>query len=447
MGLSGLLLMLACTDGAEVWRAGGSGAGSAGGPHNVLVLIADDLGVEASACYPDAGVSRADQPNIEALCTRGVVFERAWSAPLSSPSRAGMLTGRHPYRTGIGQALNDEEPGLDGAERTLPEALALGAPDYAAASFGKWHLGGVASSPNSHGWPHFSGSLLGELDDYYAFDKVVDGSTQWVEAYATTDVVDDTLAWVGQQDGPWVAWVGFNAPHLPLHLPPQALQDYQGLSGDTDDIDQNPGRYFKAMVQAMDSEIGRLLDGLGDDLSARTTVIYLGDNGTAIFSNQDYVPAGRAKGSLYQAGVHVPLVIAGPTVDRGGRRVAAPVSTVDLFATVIELAGATAAATDDLELDAASLVPQLSSDGAEAPHPWVLTELFGGRIPVDDRGRAVTDGRHKLLRFADRGEELYDLDVDPTEATDLLLGELDPDAVDAYATLGGALDGLPPQPD
>lgn len=450
MGMVWLLALLACTHkGGEDTALGTTsltdGASTATGPHNVLILIADDIGIEASTCYPELGVQRAPQPNIQRLC-RGVVFERAWSSPVCSPTRAGMMTGRASWRHGVGEAIDDVPTALDDDETILPEALDLGQTGYSSAHFGKWHLGTDVEGPNAQGWPHFDGTLPGELPDYYHYDKVVDGEIVAVDDYATTQVVDDTLGWIDQQDGLWVAWVAFNAPHTPLHLPPTDLQDYTDLSGTDADIAARPGTYFQAIVQAMDTEIGRLLDGLGEDVLANTTVIYLGDNGTAGTNNQGYVPANHAKASLYQGGVEVPLIIDGPLITQGNRRVSAPVSTVDLFATVLELTGATASATAGVDLDSVSLVPQLVALDAAPPHAWILSEIFGSRTNADAQGRALTDGRFKLLSLQDRGEELYDLDADPKETSDLLGGSLSSDASDAYAALSKALATLPDLP-
>ncbi|MCK6502924.1 sulfatase-like hydrolase/transferase [Myxococcota bacterium] len=431
---------------------GGDGGGTTPGGHdNVLILVADDLGIEASACYPDQGVSRAPQPHIERLCGRGVAFEQAWSMPVCSPTRAGMLTGRASWRHGVGEAVPEEvELALSADERSLPRALALGGTGHAAAHVGKWHLGRALDGPNTLGWSHFAGPLLGEVGDYYDFEKVVDGQAVRVDTYATTDTVDDALAWLSDQQGPWVLWVAFNAPHTPLHLPPEDLHSQVGLTGAAADVEARPAQYFQAMVEAMDTEIGRLLDGIGEDQLGRTWVIYVGDNGSTTTTNQGWVPDEHAKATLYQGGVHVPLVVAPPLDPDGApaaRRVSAPVGTVDLFATVLDLAGASAAATEGVELDSLSFAPLLRAEGATPARARVLSEVFGERTRADEQGRALGDGRYKLIEVQDRGQELYDLEADPLEQVDLLdQGALDAEAGAAYEALAAELAALPDLP-
>ena len=442
-----LTALLACTGKQPT---GDDSAVETPGPHNVLLLVSDDIGVEISACYPDQGVARAPQPRLQRLCAQGVAFDHAWSAPVSSPTRAGMLTGREGWRTGVGEAQDDDVlTALDAGERSLPAALALGGAPHASGMVGKWHLGSDPASPNLAGWLHFAGALLGEVPDYYAWDEVVDGTTTPVSTYATTRTVDQALSFIqGQQDTPWVLWVAFNAPHTPLHLPPTSLQGYDDLSGTEDDITARPARYYQAMVQAMDSEIGRLLDGIDPSVMANTDIIYLGDNGTAGLVNQGFVPNDHAKASLYAGGVHVPLFVTGPDVVDPGRRVDAPVESLDLFATILDLAGADrAAATTGLDLDAASLLPYLQDPQAAPQRSTVLAEIFGPRTDADHQGRAMSDGHYKLLSVQARGEELYDLQEDPLEQHDLLVaGALSEEAQVAHDALQGALAALPALP-
>ena len=138
-------------------------ADSARAADNILLLIADDLGADSCPLTGTTGASLPPMPNLTALKSRGVLFRNAWSHPTCSPTRASLLTGRHPFRTGIGTALmNASNPQLQAAEFTLPEAFAANATlGYRLASFGKWHLTagpGTQSNPNTvGGWPHFAG--------------------------------------------------------------------------------------------------------------------------------------------------------------------------------------------------------------------------------------------------------------------------------------------------
>ncbi len=173
--------------------------------------------------------------------------------------------------------------GLYTNEVTLPELLAS---THRTASFGKWHLGGGATGPGVVvGWSHFAGSLQGGLGmnatNFWLWTKTTNGTSRAnYSGYATTDNVNDALAWLGAQGtNRWFLWLGFNAPYTPYHLPPTNLcPHYAGLSGSATDLQQNPRRYFEAAVEAMDTELGRLLAGVNTN---ETTILFLGDKSGA----------------------------------------------------------------------------------------------------------------------------------------------------------------------
>jgi len=410
---------------------------------NVLFVIADDMGLEAHPCYSmDAEHEQATMPNIEALCERGVVFDEVWANPLCSPTRASLMTGRYPHQHGVGTAATDEGPGLALTEWTLPMALKADTDkERALANIGKWHLvsdeNGGFDSPNLLGWEHYEGMLSGTLESYFSYNEVVNGVGQQVENYATTENVDDALRWVGDQDQPWLLWLAFNAPHLPHHLPPEHLHGYLSLSGEEEDIADRPLPYFLAMLQAMDTEIGRLFEGLGEEVLANTEIIFLGDNGTFNRVNQRAYPDEHGKGSLYQGGIHVPLVISGPSVQEGGRRSDTLVSVNDLFATLLELAGTpwTENLPESWDGDSYSLLPLLqSAEESSSGREWVMAELFGEKIQ-ENTGRALRIGDYKLIQFAGNQKAFFNLAEDPFETSNILGQPLSTEAEAAYNAL------------
>jgi arylsulfatase B len=426
-------------------------AGLSDGP-NILLLIADDLGVDAFGLYgdsdgdgtPDDGRSYAATPNLDAVCGEGVRFSRAWSAPMCSPTRASILTGRYGFRTGIGTAIG-RVGGLDVGEPTLPRIM--GAHGYRTASLGKWHLGtmgdlGGRSAPQTMGWSYFSGILLGALMDYEDWNRVENGELHPETRYATTANVDDALGWLNseQSDAPWLLWMGFNAPHAPFHRPPDDLHS-QSLDGVN--LMSAPQPYYRAMIEAMDTEVGRLLAGIAGHNDRETVVIFIGDNGTPGRVIEAPLPRAHSKESLFEGGVHVPFCVRGPGIT-GGRTSDALVHTVDLFRTILDFAGIepTAEELSDLPNDSLSFGPVLTAD-MTGERDFIYTESFGNPRAAD--GRAVREARYKLIVYATGEEFFFDLQEDPIELTNLLEGEpLSAEESAALERLRGALATLEP---
>ena len=421
------------------------------GGRNILLIISDDLGADSAACYGDGGAF-ASTPNIESLCRRGVVFRNTWANPLCSPTRASMLSGRYGFRTGVVHLANNNGGGLPNSEFTLPEALDANAElGYSHACIGKWHLSdranGGMNHPNRAGFSHFSGGLRGGIQDYNSWPKVVNGQQRTVTNYATTENVDDALEWIEGQDGPWFLWLAFNAPHTPLHLPPAGLHSHDDLTGTAADIDNRPREYFGAMIEAMDTEIGRLWAAIGPEMMANTDVIYLGDNGTGRTNPPAGISTRAGKGSLYEGGIHVPLVIAGPSVVDGGREVEGLVDLTDIYATVLELAGGAVEDTvpAGVEVDSVSLLPYLLDPQVEGLRPWAFSLLAGaGGRPgnMNTRGHTIRDDRYKLIRFLNNTEEFYDLQADPREGNNLAMGALVGEELARYENLASIMTDL-----
>ena len=410
---------------------------ASGATRNILLIIADDYGQDSCALYnSNTAASLPPTPNIAALRSGGVLFRNAWAHPTCSPTLASILTGRHPFRTGVDQALTPATGSpLPSSEFTLPEIFTSSAPSWGTAQFGKWHLSTGPNTPNSlGGWPYFSGSIPGAVADYSNWTKVVNGTaTANFSTYATTDTVNSAISWIQARGSqPWFAWVAFNAPHTPLHKPPNSLHSYDSLSGTQANINANPRPYYEAMVEAMDTEVGRLLAAVD---RSNTHIIFIGDNGTP--GNVIQPPwNAHAKGSLYEGGVRVPLLISGPDVVNPGRESTAVVHAVDLFSTILEFAGLSPAVVvpGSVSLDSRSLVPILknSNDGAER---FAYSEIAADENPSNRMGATVRNTTHKLIRFTDGDEELYDLTADPYETINLLAGPLNSTAQANYYAL------------
>ena len=387
--------------------------------NNILLIIADDYGVDSSSLYNStSGASLPPTPTIASLVANGVRFLNAYANPVCSPTRACLLTGRHAFRTGVGDVV-DTSTVFPTNEFTLPDAFAahpeLG---YSVAQFGKWHLGNGSNGPATAGrWPSYAGCLVGALNDYRAWTKTINGVTgaaNGTTTYATTDVTNDAIAWIqARGTTPWFAWVAYNAPHTPFHKPPANLHSYSltGLN-----INTNQRVHYEASVEAMDTEISRLLASV--DL-AKTNVIFMGDNGTPGTVIQAPYTTPHAKDTLYEGGTKVPFIIRGPAVVSPGRTSAANVNVVDVFSTILDLAGISYASPT---LDSRSLLPILQNSSDSTRYGY--SEMFGANIPTSTGGQAIRNTQYKLIRFQNGTEEFYELSTDANETSNLLAGTL-----------------------
>jgi arylsulfatase B len=380
--------------------------------NNVLLIIADDFGIDAQSLYNPGGTT-APTPNINALAASGVRFTNAYATPVCSSTRACILTGRRGFRTGVGDVVSVASGNsLPSSELTLPEVITSNSGlGIQSASFGKWHLfagAAVANSPNTiGGWPHYAGCTSGAVASYTNWTKSINGTTSTVTTYATTDVVNDAVAWIDARTSnnqQWFAWVAFNAPHTPFHNPPTSLHSY-GANPATNSLK------YRAAVEAMDTEIGRLLSSVN---AATTDIIFIGDNGTPGGVIQAPYNSTSAKDTLYEGGIRVPLIIKGSSVASGGRTNDTLVHAVDLFSTVLEMASVPLPST--VTLDSQSLKPILANQSEYRTR--LYSEQFD-QATTTTGGRAIRDDRYKLIRLNTGSDEFYDLQTDPAEATNL----------------------------
>ena len=406
---------------------------SIAGPNNVLLLILDDWGIDASELYNTAGpgIQLANMPTLKNLADNGLLFTRGYAQPICSPTRATLLTGRQPYQHGVGNPGANST--LPTAELTFPEIISDEAPNYSLASFGKWHLGsGNTGAFDTGGWPNFTGTLQGGVPDYNDWIRVkiennalTDSGTEitalvtagdYSSPYATSVQVDEAVSFItGQSSDPWVVWMGFNAPHTPFHSPPASLAPSGGYStsGST-----NINLYIRSL-EALDTEIARLLTSV--DLS-KTNIIVVGDNGTP--GQVDQAPAGGlagAKGSLNEGGIHVPFFAIGPDVLQTGTSDKL-VHVVDLFATVLDLTDVDIPTGIDHHSD--SLIPIFN--GTDTADRCIIAEVFG-QNENDGRSLIMDDWpNYKLISTQDVSDpndtpvyQMYLLGANGVEASTL----------------------------
>lgn len=207
------------------------------------------------------------------------------------------------------------------------------------------------------------------------------------------------------------------------------------LPTDTASIDANPLPYYMAMIEAMDYEIGRLLDSMSAEERANTVIIFIGDNGTPNQVAQDY-RARRVKGTVYQGGVNVPMVISGKNVTRVNEVETALLNTTDLFATIASLTGVNTTVVNDSH----NFSGLLSTANSENPRTFSYTEI--GKTTGSEDDNTIRNETHKYILFADGTEALYKLSTDPFENTNLLDSSLSTDDQQQLNWLKSTLNNL-----
>ena len=361
---------------------------------NVLLLIADDLGNQSVGIYDEGPPEdQPPTPTLDRLARSGVWFGNAYANPICSSTRATIFSGRYSFRTGIGNNVKGErERGLAPEVTTLPEVLSHAG--YQCALVGKWHLGWSVSEralPIQHGWQWFTGTER-NLPDHFRMEWYRASSNRQdppldISAYSASYTTDRALDLLHHLPSPWFVTVSYHAVHGPEHVPPPHLHDYGTVV--------DPDLRYLAMVQALDTEIGRLL--ASPDLDwRRTLVIFLSDNG-ARAERVQFQPGDveRAKGTVSEAGTNVPLIVSGFGVVPGGGQTTALVNTTDLFATCLDIAGFPGSPVP--VHDSESFAAVLANPADPGPRSWVFSEVFpvpDPERPTDER--AVRGARYKL---------------------------------------------------
>ena len=374
---------------------------------NILLIIADDMGLDATPGFSEGSV-KPYMPNLEALMNSGVSFHNFWSAPVCTPTRATILTGKYGVNTGI-LGVGDE---ITASETSLQKYIDNNAStDYNHAVIGKWHLSNSASSPTDMGVGYYAGILSGTVQSYTNWSLTENGNTSTNTEYSTTKLTDLAIDWLGAQSQPWFLWMAYNAPHTPFHLPPSDLHHQGDLASDNSSISANPTPYYMAALEAMDTEMGRLLAAIPEEERSNTIVIFIGDNGTPNQVAQSPYGRQKAKGTLYQGGINVPMVVSGKGVTRAGTTETALVNSTDLFATIANLTGIENTIINDSQSFVA-MFSQANQEGRDV--------IYTESIEANSAGYAIRNSKFKLIVFANGNEEFYDLENDPYETENLL---------------------------
>lgn len=376
---------------------------------NILLIIADDLGKDAINGFSEGNI-KPTTPNIDAVRNSGLSFTNFWSYPTCSPTRASILTGKYGYRTGVKWA--SDELGL--SETVLQKYINDQTNNkYSTAIVGKWHLSGNSSTfnPEILGIDYYAGLIRGEAQSYYNWLLTEDGTSNIVTEYATTKFTNLATDWINQQDKPWFLWLAYNAPHTPFHVPPSEMHSQGFLPEFSSGMDETP--YYMASIEAMDFQIGKLLENVSEEERNNTVIIFIGDNGTPNQVAQSPYTFFTAKGSLNQGGINVPMFISGKGVLRTGNDENLITST-DLFSTIAQIAGVSANEINDSK-SFKSLLSQ-----SETVRNFQYCEKDDGTNNL----WTISNGGYKLLKNANGNDEFYDLNNDPYEQNNLINGTL-----------------------
>ncbi len=382
---------------------------------NILVILSDDQG------YADVGFNGSKDiptPHLDALaksglrCTSGYVTH-----PFCSPTRAALMTGRYQQRFGHENnpvyKPNDATEGLPLTEKLLPQSLTEAG--WQTGWIGKWHLGATpAHAPWKRGFAECFGFIGGghqfinwqPKNEEYNISLVRDGQPSDVPEHLTARFGTEAAAFIGRHtDAPWFLYLAFNAPHSPQQPTPEELAKFSGI--------QDPQRRkYAAQISLMDQAIGQTIEKLdATGQRQRTLVFFFTDNGGPLPSACSNAPLRGGKGQVYEGGVRVPFVVSWPGTLPAGKDFAAPVSSLDVYATSLALAGVPM--PTDVPHDGVNLIPYLKGENTNAPHPQLFWRTGGGLA------HAIREGNWKLVRLKDKPAELYDLAVDIGEALDL----------------------------
>ncbi|MGR3813683.1 MAG: sulfatase-like hydrolase/transferase [Cognatishimia activa] len=364
---------------------------------NVLLVIADDMGVDASPCHAQ-GSNMVRMPTLEALCDTGRVYDNAHAYPTCSPTRASILTGLYASRTGVGSAgagLATNTPSL--FDRLNQQGT------YASAVVGKWHLSESRrdlNHPSKLGVPTYYGIPSGGVQDYEDWRVVENGRASISSTYVTKAITDYAINWIDDQNKPWFLWLAYTAPHTPFHAPPSDLHSFGTLSENASTIRKDPRKHYFASLEALDTELGRLLDSLSPAERRDTVVIFTGDNGTTRQVTRRLNTQRDAKGTIYNGGTHVPMVITGPGVSKG--RTEDPVQVTDLFDTILALTGARGQTADSHDLTPTFTGRSTTRDAAYIEH---FSSRSGRGKPV--YGWSIISNDYSLIAAEDAPMELY----------------------------------------
>ena len=392
-------------------------------PPNVVFLLVDDMGYADVGAY---GNTYHLTPNIDQLAADGMLFTDAYAAaPNCSPTRASIMTGRYPARTGVTQYLPgnvlpharllqaDLPPGLPTSETIVAEPLRQAG--YATASIGKWHLGGGRYAPENRGFDlNYAGGHWNAHQSMFEPHQFVDVPGAEDGDYLTDNLTEQALDFVeANRNKPFFLYLPYYAIHAPIEAKEELIAHY----ADREDTSGRNNATYAAMIEGVDQSVGRIvarLDELG--LTNNTAIFFFSDNGGV--PRRAFTGGLRAgKAFLFEGGIREPLIVKWPNRVPAGTVETTPVTSIDFYPTLLEMGGAADVAGHTV--DGVSLLPLLSQAGT-----FDRSEIYWHYPHYGNAGStptgAIRQGDWKLIEFfEDDHLELYNLAEDRAEENDL----------------------------
>jgi arylsulfatase A-like enzyme len=414
-------------------------------PPNIVFILVDDLGWADLACY---GADLHESPNIDRFAKESMVFTNAYAAaPVCSPTRASIMTGKHPARlhmTVWSEAAENPprnrkvippvtRPHLPFEEVTIAEALSK---DYFKAHVGKWHLGEAFGYPEAHGFDvNIGGTHWGcPVSFFYPYKGMfhkeglryvpdLESGNEDPSAYLTDRLTDEALHLMANaHDWPFYLNLCYYTVHTPIQGKPEKVEHFEGK---VQEGMKHRNPEYAAMVASLDENVGRVLAKLDElGVADNTIVFFFSDNGGFIGQRDglpvtDNTPLRSGKGSLYEGGIREPLMVRWPGVTKPGSVCDTPVTSTDFFPTIVQMTGSGQNSETPATPDGLNLVPLLRDPHAKLDRDtlfWHYPHYYPTTSPVS----AVRHGDWKLLEYYEDGHcELYRLSDDVGETHDL----------------------------
>lgn len=397
---------------------------------NIIIILADDLG------WGDVGYHGSDilTPHIDQLAREGVILNRYYVAPVCSPTRAGLLTGRYPDRFGLRQTVIPpwRDFGVDTAEVFLPEMLAVAGYNNRAI-LGKWHLGHSRKQyhPLQRGFTHFYGHYNGAID-YFTHKR--EGELDWHndyepsydKGYATDLITEEAIRNIRDytnSGSPFFLYLAYNAPHSPLQAKEEDLLKY--------DFDKNKPLFsdkkgygekgrgnterqtYSAMVTCLDRNIGKIMKAIKENgIEENTLVIFHSDNGPAPREGGSSGVLRGAKFQEWEGGVRVPSVVKWPNGFKGARQIDQVMGYVDVVPTILEIVGVQD--KPKRAFDGISMLPVLKGEKAS-----IDRHLYLGCGAVMDNYWKLVKAGGENPRMKIEEDMLFNMATDPSETVNI----------------------------